>query len=333
MKAYILIGGNGFIGKYMYNYINNLPDLDENDKIIIIDPTLTTESTQPNTIYINKNFEESVDILYNYIQSNLDLNSTIEIHHLAANVGVQSVIDNENYFKEEILLNNSLILFLNKISTYKINFIYYSTSEVYGDLEYQYENKPLQIPSIEDPKFKRNRYGVLKNFEEYYFNDICDQLNINLLIIRPYNVIGIGQRDEFIIPKMISDAFLNNKITIYGSGDQRRVFIDVNEFIEAVFRSIDQILIKKNFDFKILNIANLSNYTSIKNIADIISRKVSYQTKEEITIDYVDDEIMVGQIKRIPDVERLYRKINYRPQKKLSLIIDEYLTWYINKTD
>lgn len=149
------------------------------------------------------------------------------------------------------------------------------------------------------------------------------------MVIRPYNVIGKGQREEFVVPKMVKDAFLNKSITIYGNGDQKRIFIDVEDFVDSVLQAIDKILDKQEFDFKVLNIANISNYSSIKKLANYISDKISYIIKENIEINYIEDKIKIGQEKRIPDTQRLYTELNIRPQKKLNEILDDYIDWYI----
>ena len=337
MKTYILIGGKGFIGSHMVNYINSLPEASES-KIIIIDPTSDNErnisvikNLNQNIIFFNKKFEDIIEILFTYVKTKIDFNNTIEIHHLAAELGVSSIIESKNYFKNEINLSMSVSIFLNKLSTSfkKINFVYYSSSEVYGDLEYQNEKKTTETPSPEDDKFLRNRYNIFKTFGEYFFKDICDQLNINFLIIRPYNVIGIGQREEFVIPKMIKDAFKDKKITIYGSGDQVRLFIDVDDFCRI---SLEAIKMKENkkFDFTVLNVCNNSNYSNINKLAKIISEKVAYELKEDIKIEKIDNEIKVGQEKRIPDIERQYRILQLHPEKKLNEIINEYINWYKN---
>ena len=319
----ILIGGNGFIGSHYQ--IKHL----EKETLIVSDKK---ESSIVKSDFIEGTFERTwpqiLDLCIKYIKAN----ENIEIHHFAANVGVTSVINNNNFFNEELLLNYNMHEFLKNLRqkiNNKINFIYYSSSEVYGNIEYQFENKPTQSSPIEDQNFLRNRYTVQKLFGEYYFNDICENLNIDYLVIRPYNVVGIGQREEFVIPKMVKDAILNNEITIYGDGKQQRVFIHVEDFINSVDESIDKILNKKEFNFKIINIANISNYISIEKLANLISDKVSYAIKELIKIEKVNNDIRVGQFKRIPDIERLYHKIKYKPQKKLPEILDEYIQWYM----
>ena len=321
----ILIGGNGFIGShYQKKYLDK-------ETLIVVDKE---KSNIVDSNFIKGAFEniwpQVLDLCLKYVKSN----EIIEIHHLAANVGVESIVNNSKYFNEEILLNYSVNEFLKNLKLKvgnKINFIYYSSSEVYGDLEYQFENKPIQSSSIEDEKFLRNRYGVQKLFGEYYFKDICKNLDINYLVIRPYNVVGIGQREEFVIPKMVKDAVIDNKITIYGDGKQQRIFIHIEDFINAVDFSIDKILNKKEFNFEIINIANISNYISIEKLAKLIADKVAYAIKELVNIEKIDDNIKVGQFKRIPDIERLYHKIGFKPQKKLPEIIDEYIRWYLKE--
>ena len=318
-KIYILIGGNGFIGSYMQKKLqkNNLP-------FIVIDKN---ESKIVNNGYIKGNFEQNINIVLDEIKKLTSINDIIEVHHLAAIVSVPDVINSKNYFNEEIILNFAVKEFIAKLKEFRknINFIYYSSSEVYGDIEYQFENKNTSEAPIESNNFLRERYNIMKTFNEYYFNDN----EINYLVIRPYNVVGEGQRENFVIPKMVKDAVFNKKIVIYGDGSQSRVFIHVEDFIDAVFQAIDKILDKKEFNYKILNIANSSNYITIKKLANLIADKVSYEIKEIIKIEYKNESIKVGAKKRIPDLQRLYTDLQFRPQKKLDKIIEDYIKWYL----
>jgi len=319
-KLYVLIGGNGFIGSHLQKKLNekNLP-------FIVID---NSESSIVNNEFIKGNFEQNVNLVLDEIKKLTTINDVIEIHHLAAIVGVSDVINSKNYFNKEIILNFAVKEFIEKLKQFRknINFIYYSSSEVYGDLEYQFENKNTNEAPIESEKFLRERYNVIKTFNEYYFND--DE--INYLVIRPYNVVGEGQRENFVIPKMVKDAVFDKKILIYGDGSQSRVFIYIEDFINAVLHAVDKILDKKEFNYKILNIANSSNYITIKKLANLIAEKVSFEIKEIINIEYKDESIKIGAKKRIPDLQRLYTDLQFRPQKKLDKIVEDYIKWYLN---
>ncbi len=323
-KFYILIGGNGFIGSYFQKKLNP-------SNFLVIDKVESNIIDTPSNSFIKGSFQSNLELTLDNIEKITSVNTKIEIHQLAAIVGVNTVINSDDYFNEELTLSYAINDFLKRLKEIRknINFIFYSSSEVYGNLPYQYENKPTEEDSIEHKNFLRNRYNIFKTFGEYYFKDICDQLSINYLVIRPYNVIGKGQREEFVVPKMVKDAFLNKSITIYGNGDQKRIFIDVEDFVDSVLQAIDKILDKQEFDFKVLNIANISNYSSIKKLANYISDKISYIIKENIEINYIEDKIKIGQEKRIPDTQRLYTELNIRPQKKLNEILDDYIDWYI----
>ncbi len=349
-KLYILIGGNGFIGSYIRKFLknSNINNTNTSNSLIVIDNKVNKVSdifNNENEIFIKDNFENVIDKVLQIVKEKLDsyegtLIDTIEIHHLAAIVGVNSVINDNSYFEQEMKLNYAVFNFIKELKNMNknmnkdtnknknINFIYYSSSEVYGNKPYQLEIKPTELQTIEDKNFKRNRYNALKSFGEYLFNDLdnSEDKNFNYLVIRPYNVIGIGQRDEFILPKMVKDAFYNKKIKIYGNGLQSRTFIYVEDFVNIVLNAVELV---KPHNFKILNISNISNFSTIKNFANIIKDKVSFILKEIVDIEYEDNDILIGQEKRIPDIERQYNILKLKPQKKLEKIIEEYIDWFI----
>jgi UDP-glucose 4-epimerase len=62
-----------------------------------------------------------------------------------------------------------------------------------------------------------------------------------LLAIRPFNVIGAGQRGSYgmVVPRFVRNALTGEPATIYGEGEQSRSFGDVETFIAHLLRLLE----------------------------------------------------------------------------------------------
>ena len=360
----ILLGGGGFIGT---NYQNLFPD----KTLIIIDKNFQRKFDKDfakNFYYLNidiTQFSENKEFidLFNKLIKDLSEKGIKEIkvtvHSYAANLGISSVINDNKYTENEIKLQyaqfeiNKLILSLlkDKINNeddkesiyYQFNMIYYSTSEVYGDADFMQEYSYLKIKSNEE-FYRRRRYSTVKLLmEDLYleFNelnkaknleDLNTNLSVNLIIIRPFNVIGKYQREEFVIPKMIIDGKLEKKITVY-NGEQERIFIyvdDFNKYIDELKQNIVELNLK---NLIIFNLAHLKNNAKISVLALFIQKllydKYGFEVKiEKIDTENSENDLIVGAKKRIPDIIRLTENTKYKAEKNLKDILYELIEWY-----
>lgn len=101
--------------------------------------------------------------------------------------------------------------------------IYFSSSEVYGNA--------TEIPTSETAAtHPRSVYAVSKLAAECWVKSGPTPWTI----IRPFNVYGPGQRDDFVIPTFIHQALAGKPCTVYGDGMQVRSFGYVTDLCHAV---------------------------------------------------------------------------------------------------
>jgi nucleoside-diphosphate-sugar epimerase len=330
----ILIGGGGFIGT---NYQNIFPD----KKLIIIDKNFKHKFNNENFNYIKSDIliSDKKSHILNIINDLILKNnySNITIHAYAATLGIKTVIESEFYIQNEIKIQMNqfkiilaiLDLLKNNFKKYQLNIIYYSSSEVYGDASFMQENSYLKIKGGED-FYKRRRYASSKLLTEDLYLEFYNQNKdyINLLIVRPFNVVGKWQNEEFVIPKMILDGKLKKKIEVY-DGNQERIFIHVDDFNNYI-NELNQKIIELNLkDLIIFNIANLRNNIKIINLAQLIQKILYDKYGFEVEIDIQEsNKLIIGAKQRLPDVSRLTENIDYRAEKRLKDILLELIDWY-----
>ena len=252
-QIHLLIGGAGFIGSALAKKFKSIVIDKKRNKDIVFN--------------FEKTDNNSIKKLAQIIGSKIEPNSKIIVHHLACNLGVENVINSESYVYNDNLMNLNIQKFIFELQKIIVDngskidhFLYYSTSEVYGEQSIMMPNSNYIIPSIIKNTWRRNRYAVSKINNEFLWKEYCINNNIMYRIIRPFNVTGPYQSKDFVIPKMINSAIKENRIIIYGKGDQKRTFTDIRDFVEAINYII-------NYGEKeIYNIANLKNNVSIKDI-------------------------------------------------------------------
>ena len=175
-------------------------------------------------------------------------------------------------------------------------------------------------------KFLNSSKLLTKDLYLEFYNQNKDY--INLLIVRPFNVVGKWQNEEFVIPKMILDGKLKKKIEVY-DGNQERIFIHVDDFNNYI-NELNQKIIELNLkDLIIFNIANLRNNIKIINLAQLIQKILYDKYGFEVEIDIQEsNKLIIGAKQRLPDVSRLTENIDYRAEKRLKDILLELIDWY-----
>ena len=177
----LLVGGNGFIGKYLTKQL--------------------LESGYDEVFIIDKNFNKDYSKYHQYIGliSNVDfVSKAIEninpdiIYFLVSNFYIKSSSE------LEIAKKNSLVNIENILKAIKqrIKIVFISSSAVYGDVNI--ENHPVNELHLPKPI---SFYGKLKLFEENVFRKKSIENGFQLLLARVFNIIGPNE------PKRILNVF------------------------------------------------------------------------------------------------------------------------------
>lgn len=147
----------------------------------------------------------------------------------------------------------------------KFHVTYYSTSEVYGNVNPDNDNKFNALPSI-DPSYPRSLYAQEKLIVETMMNyALSNNLLSSLRIFRPFNVSGYRQK-RGVIFDMVKSA-MNNKTIWYAANQSREIsFLDDATSIAAKF-----IVDRTNGTFNLTS----KNHIMLKDLAYCV--KVAYE--------------------------------------------------------
>jgi dTDP-glucose 4,6-dehydratase len=184
-------------------------------------------------------------------------------------------------------------------------FVLASTSEVYGD--------PLEHPQKEtywgnvNPIGPRGVYDEAKRFAEAMTMAYHRYHGLDCKIVRIFNTYGPRMRikDGRAVPAFISQALLDEDVTVFGDGRQTRSFCYIDDLVAGILKLMDSDLNDP------VNIGNAHEMT-IEGIARTIIRMIGSKSRivyKELPTD--DPKV------RQPDITRARTLLDWEPKVSL----------------
>tara|TARA_B110000008_G_C16848322_1_gene515710 strand:+ start:1 stop:912 length:912 start_codon:yes stop_codon:yes gene_type:complete len=293
MDKILITGGGGFIGRSL---IKNL--LSKKMKIRIFD---IIKSSHNNELIEN-----------DYVGSILDpyeLTKAVRgcdyVVHLAASLGVQNTETNR---LQCLFINiQGIINVLEACAKENVKkIIFASSSEVYG------EQNTTSI-SEEAPLNPKSNYAVSKLAGEEYVRAYAEAYGFEYNIIRFFNVYGINQRPDFVLPSFINNIKNNKNLNIFGDGKQVRSFCNVDDATNGIIKILLEAKNKETY-----NVGNDSEPISMIDLA----KKVINISKKKLEINFIpyeksDRNVNREIFKRIPNINKVINDIGYKPTVNL----------------
>ena len=236
------------------------------------------------------------------------------IVHTAAKIHVDDSIKNPTeYFKTNVMGTNNV---LEVARHFNIPVIHVSTCEVYGFVDEDLvENSPLMPRS----PYAASKAGADRMAYSYYTT-----YNMNVCIVRPFNVYGPGQKDGecgAVIPRWVTNLLNDKNIQIYGNGKQSREFIYIDDLISAYEIIIDKMLSGNSLAGEVINIGTGIDI-NIKYLAEKLCNKTN-----NLCSKIVYSPSRSGEVKRFISNSDKMKSFNWFPKINLSEGLNEYLKW------
>jgi len=231
------------------------------------------------------------------------------IIHLAAHVPKKKDQD-----QIETSIENNLIATINLVQVIPQNshFIFISTCEVYGP--------PTQTPITEEhPLNPTSLYGASKVAAEKYLQVYCQKKNIKLTIVRLTNIYGPGETIRRAIPNFILNALQNQQPIIYGTGEDQRDFMYIDDAINFIIETIKE---QKIGVYNIVQGQSISIKKIAENICNLIDKNITplTQTSTNPKIDYIFNN------------EKIKKHFTYQPQTLLEEGLKKEIEWFQQRT-
>lgn len=297
-KHYIITGAGGFVG------INTVLELMNTEVTFhLFDTTLTNlenilKNKETNSKFHFYTEDLSEKTTASWLTLLNSISGDIKFIHLASTVGVDKVIKFPETMISDTLLNINLIKALN-LTTAKIDFVFASTSEIYGESKMKSESGKMILHTPENNP--RGVYASQKLTAENLYINCSTNPNINVKVLRLFSLIGRYQNPNFVIPKFIQLANNNQNISVNGNGSQSRNFTDV--------RVLADLFQKEDFwrnNNIIFNIGSIRNCLTIHQVAHIINKKIGNKSMIIYTDGPVGEQLRIPQIERISKMDLKY---------------------------
>ena len=311
----VITGGAGFIGG---NFVNYMVDKYPEDYFICIDfLTYAGNLETLESIINNENFKFIKADITNRtkIYDIFDKEKPDIVVNFAAESHVDRSIENPEIFLQTNIIGTSVLLDA-CIKYGNIRFHQVSTDEVYGDL-------PLDRPDLffteETPLHTSSPYSASKASADLLVQAYQRTFSLPTTISRCSNNDGPYHFPEKLIPLMIVKALANEKMPVYGSGENVRDWLYVKYHCKAV-----DMIIRKGKIGEVYNVGGNNEKTNI----EVVKLILDELGKSKDLITYVEDRKGHDQRYAI-DPSKIKRDLGWFPETKFEDGIKNTIKWYL----
>ncbi len=329
-KIIIVTGGSGFIGS---NFIRFILNEGYAEKIINLDKL--TYAGNPKNL---SDFQQ--DERYVFVQGdicNQDLVKELFLIHrpnVIVNFAAESHVDRSidgpgDFIKTNIsgtftLLQESLRYFqtLENENQELFRFHHVSTDEVFGSLN---DNGFFTEETPYDPS---SPYSASKAASDHLVRAWQRTFGLPIIISNCSNNYGPYQFPEKLIPLMILNCLAEESLPVYGTGENVRDWLYVDDHCEAIHTIIENGKIGETYNVGGNNeIMNIDIVKTICNILDEIKPSTHLKSYMEL-ITFVTDR-PGHDFRYAIDSSKLKNELNWQPKETFETGIKQTINWYL----
>ena len=303
-KKILLVGANGFLGKYFTEVFKELIDKENiKFKLDCYDNFISSKNNPD----IPKN-HKYIKFLRKDISKIKIKKKYDKIIFLA---GIASPFIYKKYPLETLSVSyNGLENLLKHSLKNRSEVIFFSSSEIYGNPDKK------NIPTKETYYGNVNSFGPRSCYDEgkRVGETLCyiykNYFNSKIKIIRPFNVFGplMNKKDYRVIPNIINKINNNQKILIHGNGRQTRTFCYITDAMTGFLR----VILLGKFG-EIYNIGNQLNEISMINLVKIFDKILKKRNKYKL-INYPKNYPADEPMRRCPNINKAIQDTKYNPK-------------------
>ncbi|RZD48860.1 MAG: NAD-dependent dehydratase [Thaumarchaeota archaeon] len=302
MMNILVTGGAGFIGRHLVKF------LIENKKNVSILDNFSNSDRK----LIPQFEKDQIKVFEGDIRNDDDVSRASKdqdvVIHLAAKISVEESIKNPTEtFEINVEGTKNLLKICKKNNVEKI--IAASSAAVYG------EGDGINKITEQTKMNPISPYGESKVKMEKEIIKFCSDNQINYVILRFFNIYGLGQSIEYagVITKFLEKIQKNENLKIFGDGLQTRDFVAIEDIINSIYNAIEYT------ENVIFNIASGRKIT-IKALAELM---ISLSNKK-LNIEYGD--IKKGDIMHSEaDIQLAKENLNYNNKIDLKYGVQQFL--------
>lgn len=202
----------------------------------------------------------------------------------------------------------------------RVRFHQISTDEVYGDL-------PLEHPELlfteESPIRPSSPYSASKASADLLVMAYYRTYGLPVSISRCSNNYGPYQFPEKLIPLMIVNALADMPLPVYGTGDNVRDWIYVEDHCKAI-----DLILHQGKTGEIYNVGGNAEKTNL----EIVKRICHELDKPESLITFVEDR-KGHDMRYAIDSTKMKRELDWFPEANFDDMLKKTIQWYVENED
>ena len=312
----LVTGGAGFIGSNFLKYMQSkYPDY----KFVCLD-NLSVQDSKNNLNYFDRN--ANLKFIKADITNEKKINKIFEtekfdaVVNFAAEIAVDFSIENPNIFLKTNVLGTAVLM--NACLKHNVpRFHQVSTDEVYGDValdsEVEYDEQAPLNPS--------NPYAASKAGADLLALSYFRTYGLKITISRCTNNYGPCQSFRALIPFTIKKSVNDEKIPIFGKGDNVRDWIFVLDHVKAI-----DLILHKGKAGQIYNVSGQSK----RNNLYVVNKILELTNKSQDLITYVKDR--PGHDRKYSiDSNKIEKELKWKRSYTFEKGIKETIDWYVSR--
>ncbi len=312
-------GGAGFIGSVMVQMlVKNYPE----DEIVCLDKltyagnleNLKAVENAPNYKFVKGDIADREFIFDLFKKEKFDV-----IINFAAETHVDRSVEHpEEFIRTNVMGTTTLLDACREFGIRRYHQV--STDEVYGDL-------PLDRPDLffdeTTPIHASSPYSAAKASADLFVMAYYRTFGVPVTISRCSNNYGQYQFPEKLIPLMISRAEADEALPVYGTGENVRDWLHVEDHCKAI-----DLIVRKGRVGEIYNIGGHNERTNLQVVKTILEAL----GKPESLIKYVKDR--PGHDRRYAiNPTKIETELGWEPTWNFDTGIRQTIQWYIDNED
>lgn len=238
-----------------------------------------------------------------------------DVFHLASPVGSVGILERAGSIASDIIEVAAHVADIAALSGARLTYL--SSSEVYGRDGQHRENTELRVPVRHGAKME---YALGKLTAEHLFLNRSTAKDLNVRIVRPFNVIGTNQSQDlgFVVPTFFRAALSQQPMPVFGDGQQVRSFCDIRDLVEGLITVHHQ-----GRSQEIYNVGNPHNLTTILELARTI-RSICGSSADIECVDPVGvhGKMYLEAFNKIPDIDKVSAETGWHPRYPLEVTLD-----------
>lgn len=312
----LITGGAGFIGSnFIYYQLQNHPE----DEFICLDALTyagNLETLQPAMQYDNFKFVKGDIADRDFVYKIFEIEKPDIVVNFAAESHVdRSILEPELFLRTNIIGTGVLMDACRKYGIKRYHQV--STDEVYGDL-------PLDRPDLffteETPLHTSSPYSASKASADLLALAYYRTYGLPVTISRCSNNYGTYHFPEKLIPLMIINALHDKKLPVYGTGENVRDWLYVEDHCSAI-----DLIIREGRVGEVYNIGGHNEKTNLEVVKTILKEL----GKGEDLITFVKDR--PGHDRRYAiDPAKIHCELGWLPQTSFAEGIKKTIKWYLD---